>query len=28
MDDIKVPFPEEGKSRKNDGAGYQEGNVG
>ncbi len=27
MDDIKVPFPEEGKNGKDDGAGYQEGNV-
>ncbi|GAI19685.1 unnamed protein product [marine sediment metagenome] len=27
MDDIKVPFPEEGKNGKDDGAGYQKGNV-
>ena len=28
MDDIKVPFPKERKNGKDDGTGYQEGNVG
>ena len=28
MDDIKVPFPEEGKSGKDDGTAYQKDNVG